>query len=363
MATLTEEPPSDTSSSFVSLISLRDSFHGQRPLRYLKHILLFLASFVAVWGVNVSEFDWTRFSINFSPPGQQAALSLSEQTESSQEEARYLQPSAAFLTIRGISGTAPLVQSQRQLRTSVTTYRVQPGDSVLGIAQKFGLEGNSLLWANEDLAQNPDFLSIGQELNILPIDGAYHTVESGESLEAIADEYNVTPEAIAEYPGNQISPPYELQVGQKLIVPGGEKPYVPRSVTAYQGSVPQGSQKGTGSFAWPMSGNITQGFWEGHRAIDIGAPTGTEIVAVDSGYVAVTQWSDVGYGRMVIIDHGNGYQSLYAHLSSYYVEAGQSVSRGEAIGKCGTTGNTTGPHLHLEIIKDGVRRNPFGYLP
>jgi len=146
-------------------------------------------------------------------------------------------------------------------------------------------------------------------------------------------------------------------------VPGGIKPYVPRQVFAYNGEVPKGAKKGTGSFAWPMSGYITQGFWEGHRAIDIGAPIGTPIVATDSGFVAVAQWSDVGYGRMVIIDHGNGYQTLYAHMDAYFVEAGQSVAKGQTLGKCGSTGNSTGPHLHFEVIKQGVRRNPFNYLP
>jgi len=127
--------------------------------------------------------------------------------------------------------------------------------------------------------------------------------------------------------------------------------------------VPTASKKGTGSFAWPMSGSISQGYWQGHRAIDIAAPLGTSVVASDAGYVAVTQWHNQGYGRMVIIDHGNGYQTLYAHLNSYSVEAGQSVARGQVIGHCGRTGNATGPHLHFEVIKGGARLNPLSFLP
>ena len=276
---------------------------------------------------------------------------------------RYLQRGAAPYTSRVVRAILPLEEPKRQVRTSVIVYRVQPGDTVLGIAAKFDLKGSSLLWASEKLADNPDFLRVGQELNILPLDGAYHTVLKGESLESIAAKYKVEPSAISGYIGNHLELPYDLEPGQELIIPGGIKPYVPRRVFAYSGPVPADAEKGTGHFVWPMSGYITQGFWEGHRAIDIGAPLGTPIVAADSGYVAVAQWSDVGYGRMIIVDHGNGFQTLYAHLEAYYVKVGQSVSKGQQLGKCGSTGHSTGPHLHFEVIKNSVRRNPFIYLP
>jgi LysM repeat protein len=276
---------------------------------------------------------------------------------------RYLSSRAVPSTARVMRDPLPIGEPKREVRTSVFTYRVQEGDTVLGIAQKFGLEGNSLLWANEKLADNPDFLRLGQTLNILPVDGAYHTVAKGETLESIAQEYKVDPSTIASYAGNDLNLPYELKQGQKLIVPGGVKPYVPRRVVAYEGEIPQNAQKGTGSFAWPISGLITQKFWSGHRAIDIGAPRGTTIVAADSGYVIMAQHSDVGYGRMLIIDHGNGYQTLYAHLKAYFVEVGSSVAKGQLIGHCGTTGHSTGPHLHFEIIKNDVCRNPMIYLP
>ena len=276
---------------------------------------------------------------------------------------RYLQRGAVPFTLRVVRDTLPLMEPQRTVRTSVSIYRVQSGDTVLDIANKFRLQGSSVLWANDKLADNPDFLRVGQELYILPVDGAYHAVAKGETLESIAIRYKVDPSVITEYAQNRLMPPYELEPGQKLIIPGGEKPYVPRRVFAYKGPVPEGAKKGTGRFVWPMSGYITQRFWDGHRAIDIGAPVGTPIVASDSGYVAIAQWSDVGYGRMVIVDHGNGFQTLYAHFQAFYVQVGQSVAKGQAIGQCGGTGNTTGPHLHFEVIKSGVRRNPLIYLP
>jgi len=114
---------------------------------------------------------------------------------------------------------------------------------------------------------------------------------------------------------------------------------------------------------WPVAGRITQKFWSGHHAIDIGAPLGTPIYATGSGYVAVAGWSDVGYGRMVIIEHGNGFQTLYAHMQVFYVKEGQWVDKGQQIGEVGSTGNSTGPHLHFEIVLKGVRRNPLIYLP
>ncbi len=118
------------------------------------------------------------------------------------------------------------------------------------------------------------------------------------------------------------------------------------------------------SFAWPASGSVTQQFWGGHRAIDIGSWTGAPVKSADSGYVTVAGggWNS-GYGNYVVIDHGNGFVSLYAHLHSIYVRAGESVARGQQIGTLGNTGNSTGPHLHFEIRYQGVPGNPFSYLP
>ncbi|MFP3897284.1 MAG: peptidoglycan DD-metalloendopeptidase family protein [Anaerolineales bacterium] len=283
------------------------------------------------------------------------------------ESSRYLRARAVPFTSDVMRESLPMGEPEQKVRTSVFTYTVQEGDSVLSIAQEFNLEGDSILWANEELANNPDFLRLGQELNILPIDGAYHTVASGETVESIAKEYEVEPSAITGYAGNALEPSYELKQGDKLIIPGGVKPYEPQQVpqrqTTQRVTTPKDAQKGSGAFAWPMSGRITQKFWSGHQAIDIGAPQGTSIVAADAGHVVVSQDSNVGYGRMLIIDHGNGYETLYAHLSASFVEVGSSVSGGQLIGHCGSTGYSTGPHLHFEIMKNNVRQNPMVYLP
>ncbi len=120
---------------------------------------------------------------------------------------------------------------------------------------------------------------------------------------------------------------------------------------------------GSSHFVWPISGYISQGFRAYHRALDIGADTGVPVKASDSGYVAAAGWSNVGYGNYVVIDHGNGFRTLYAHLSRIDVQAGQPVQQGAVIGAVGATGNATGPHLHFELLQNGVQRNPGDFLP
>jgi murein DD-endopeptidase MepM/ murein hydrolase activator NlpD len=110
-------------------------------------------------------------------------------------------------------------------------------------------------------------------------------------------------------------------------------------------------------------GRITQGFWHGHRAIDIGAPTGSAVQAADGGFVSFAGWTDVGYGYLIVIDHANGFATYYAHLSNIYVGVGQAVERGQVIGAVGNTGRSTGPHLHFEIRYYSEQLNPRAHLP
>ncbi len=248
-------------------------------------------------------------------------------------------------------------------RRGVITYTVQPGDTAESIAEAFGLEATTIVWSNPEVEDAPDLLRIGQALNILPVDGVYHTVEEDDTLASIAEEYEVEVEDIVNLAYNDLQPPnYPIQAGMKLIVPGGSKPYVHKRVTAYAGPVPQGAQA-TGAFIWPVQGVITQWYWWAHRAIDIGAPVGSAIQASDGGYVSFAGWTDIGYGYLIVIDHGNSFSTYYAHLSQIYVAAGQSVSRGQVIGAVGSTGNSTGPHLHFEVRYNDILQNPLVYLP
>lgn len=250
-------------------------------------------------------------------------------------------------------------------RAEITTYVVKPGDTIFGIAAQFGIKPETIMWANGRFVEdNPDLLRVGQELIILPVDGVYHQVGKGDTIEKIAATFKVDPSVIIEYPLNNLDKDDpQIQVGQWLIVPGGTKPYVPRRVVAYEGPIPEGANRGTGSFGWPASGSVSQGYWGRHRAIDIGSWEGAPVMAADSGFVVAAGWDGSGYGRMVLIDHGNGFQTLYAHLKVFYVKVGDSVAKGQKIGEVGTTGNATGPHLHFEVRQNGVQRNPFGFLP
>ncbi len=245
-------------------------------------------------------------------------------------------------------------------RREVIVYVVQPGDTVTSIAQKYGLRPETIQWSNSQLYPYPDLLYIGEELYILPVDGVYHEVEAGDTLESIAEEYKVDVSAMLESEHNDIADPETLVVGQMLIVPGGSKPYVAQVV--YAGPPPPGATLGSGNFMWPVSGVITQGYWGGHRAVDVGAPCGTSIYASDSGYVVSIGWMD-GYGNYILLSHGNGWETLYAHLSQILVRSETSAQRGALIGRVGTTGRSTGCHLHFEIRQYGTKRNPFGLLP
>ncbi|MFN2201358.1 MAG: peptidoglycan DD-metalloendopeptidase family protein [Caldilineaceae bacterium] len=248
----------------------------------------------------------------------------------------------------------------------VRYYTVQAGDTILGIAGKFGLRPESVQWSNPALEQHVDLIRPGDQIIIPPMDGAVHKVAIGDTLSSIADRYDVSVEDIIGYAGNGLTDnSAALAVGQELMIPGGTRPYVQSQSIAYAPSaVPATAQIGSGAFVWPTSGPINQPYWSGHPAVDIGGWTGAPVKAADGGYVALAAsgWNG-GYGNHVIVDHGNGFSTLYAHLNSIYVHTGENVARGQQIGSLGTTGNSTGPHLHLEIRYQGVPRNPMGYLP
>jgi len=324
---------------------------------------------VAIVAIGLSSIEWPAQSAHSLP---MLALPVSAGSRGNEKTAEDV-----LARLNGRSGGVPAnvssgpVARLAQLHTiiperprlDVITYTVQAGDIVQSIAVLFDLQPTTIGWANPAIEDAPDLLRIGQEVSILPIDGAYHEVAEGDTLESIAEEYKVEPEAIATCEYNHLEPPdYSIVEGMWLIVPGGEKPYVPKVVTTYAGAVPEGA-RGTGRFQWPVLGRITQGYWYGHRAIDIGAHTGSALLAADGGFVSFAGWTDVGYGYLVVIDHANGFATYYAHLSNIYVFGGQAVERGQVIGAVGSTGWSTGPHLHFEVRYYGVQQNPRAYLP
>ncbi len=254
----------------------------------------------------------------------------------------------------------------------IITHVVEEGETLSKIAEKYNLSVETILWTN-DLDED-DKIKPGQDLNILPIDGIRHKVKKGETVYSIGKKYGLDDsqvQAIIDYPFNEFlnDETFELVAGQWLMVPDGvklqEKKTTTRtSRTARSTYTPDaGSVAATGDFVWPTSGRITQGYRFYHKAIDIANKGGGSILAADSGVVKVAGWPDgYGYGNRVIIDHGNGYVTLYAHLSVVQVRVGQRVTRGNVIGQMGSTGRSTGTHLHFEVRKGGALMNPLSYL-
>lgn len=249
----------------------------------------------------------------------------------------------------------------------VTEYEVQAGETTSEIAERFGLTVDTLLWANGLTAG--DSIKEGQTLKILPIDGIMHKVKKGETVYSVAKKYAIDPQGIVDYPFNSFTndETFALAVGQQLMVPDGVMPKaIPVSPNTYVASTltpDAGVVSATGRFVWPASGRISQGYRSYHRAIDIANKAGGPILAADDGRVIIAGWPDnSGYGNRIIIDHGNGYQTLYAHLSRFNVVPGQSVSKGNVIGQMGSTGRSTGTHLHFEIRAAGQTQNPLNFL-
>jgi murein DD-endopeptidase MepM/ murein hydrolase activator NlpD len=261
---------------------------------------------------------------------------------------------------------------------NVIQYTVVRGDSLMGIAHSYNIKPETLLWANYDALQDsPDSLRVGQKLNVPPTDGVYYKMAPGDTLDSIAQKFSGTVEDILNWPGNNIdlaNP--EVKPDSFVMVPGGHREFVQwivptvargRSGTAAVGGTACGAGPvGSTNFIWPSPNHWVSGneFWSGHLGIDIAATEGTPIVAADAGVVTMAQggWN-YGYGNVVMIDHGNGYITLYGHLSQINVVPCQGVYAGTLIGLAGNTGNSFGAHLHFEVRLNGGFVNPHYVLP
>lgn len=265
------------------------------------------------------------------------------------------------------------IQTELQ-RTAFVTYTVSAGDTTEAIARRFGLQPSTLAWSNDALEDAPDWLSVGQVLAIPPADGVFYTVEANDTLSGIAERFKVSVEDIVAYPTNQLSQSTNIVPGMQLLVPNGVKlvkPFTARQTEVAQPGAlapsapvvkPVVSAAGS-AFLWPTQGTITQSYWWGHGALDIALASGTPVAASDGGTVTFAGWDNTGYGYMVMLDHGNGFSTLYAHLSQYFVDAGQAVARGQTIAAMGSSGRSTGPHTHFEVRFNGAPLNPLFYLP
>ncbi len=262
-------------------------------------------------------------------------------------------------------------QQTSSQRNETVTYTVQLGDTISSIASRFGVTINTVLWAN-NLSAN-SIIRPGNDLKILPFSGLLYVVKSGDTLSKIASTYKIEVDDIAK--SNNLSANDSLRIGQELILPGATRivstparrvaPAVTTPASTPTTSRPPAStQVSSDSMLWPTEGRrITQYFSWAHNGLDIANKVGTPIYAAEAGTVeiAATGWNG-GYGNTIVINHGGGKKTRYAHFHTLYVRVGDRVEKGETIGTMGSTGRSTGPHLHFEVVINGTRYNPLNYI-
>ena len=306
-------------------------------------------------------------------------------TSANEEELDYI--SVVESDLIAMNATVNTLVPKDRERRGVDVYIVKNGDTLSLIAQKYNISIDTVKWANN---LTSDLVKPGQELDIPPADGVLVKISKNETLSSIATKYNGNEQAIADY--NWLDYPFTLIEGQKLFIPDGRMPTIApprRTIASAPRTYTSGSFSGGSSNApvdpnvgrflgWPVAGGsarISQ-YFKGsiHRGIDIAdrnlpniiAPaTGTVIFAGCAGTCPPlgSTWGGSGYAWSIQVDHGNGYTTWYAHLKSIYVRSGESVSRGQAIGQMGSTGRSTGPHLHFELRRGSGYNSQINPLP
>lgn len=406
MSNLKSDPssnPNDSDSSDgegkLSLIweSISQWGLAEAVIHYSNHILTFITIIIAVYIMrsfysSVEEDHQADIALTAqviaAPTLEAAAEELGSFGGPFSANLQSVFPLPEQLLAQGIPRfTQPQTTIPTRARVVVTTYEVEQGDNLFSIADNFGLRPESILWGNPyGLQGDFRYISPGLTLNILPVDGVYHQWSEGESIQAVARFYEVDVNSILEWPGNHLdsyevdAESLELFDGTWIIVPGGKKeivdwgpPAITRdnpAVAAYYGAGSCGAVYegaiGNGTFIWPTASSQISGYYYDpvlHPGIDIGGPAGNAVFAVDAGVVVYAGFSDYGYGNMVVIDHGTGWQTAYAHLLSYNVSCGQSVYQGDVIAAVGNSGNSSGAHLHFEMTSVLYGKvNPFDWM-
>lgn len=250
-------------------------------------------------------------------------------------------------------------------------HEVARGETPNIIASQYGISADTLLGGNTWLSQESNQLQVGAQLVILPVNGVLHKVRAGETIESIAELYQV-PEAdiIAYGPNNLEFPFYRLVPETELLIPGASIGQffftAPKSVATNAAGQPQWKVFGTGTYIWPVNGRCITQFYNGfHPGLDVSAGEGSPVYASDTGtvtYASFAAGTYYDYGNLIVLNHGNGFETFYAHLSSIGVFPGQTVTQGELIGFTGNTGRSSGPHIHFEIRDRDFRLNPLDRL-
>jgi len=269
-------------------------------------------------------------------------------------------PASAVVSSLDMTEYGVQTQISEKPRDQIVDYTIVKGDTLSTVAQKFAVSVDSIKWANDIRG---DSLTVGQKLKIPPVTGVVHKVKEGDTVYSIAKKYKTDAQKIVNFPFNDFSDldTFALTAGQTLVVPDGVPPQAIAPVMS-RPIIPIPGVAGTGQFQWPTNGIITQYPVWYHMALDIANSGAPGIAAADGGTVILVQYLRYDYGFHIIVDHGNGYSTLYAHLSEIYVKPGDRVSRGQVVGRMGSTGRSTGTHLHFEIRRNGVSTNPLPFL-
>ncbi len=270
-------------------------------------------------------------------------------------------------------GTAIIAQTISEVsesiapRLEVITYTVQEGDTMSTIAQTHGISLTTLLWSNDLSVRS--VIRPGDALRVMPVDGVEHTVKSGDTVLALARKYRADASAVVSF--NKLADAGDLRIGETLIIPGGVRQVaapaprtnaIARIFAPPRMSTPSTATPGSSGMIWPADLRvITQYFGWSHTGLDIDCQYTNDNYAADDGIVQFSGWKG-GYGLTVEVNHGNGIVTRYAHAARNYVTVGQSVSRGQPVELCGTTGRSSGTHLHFEVIVNGQFKNPLGYI-
>jgi murein DD-endopeptidase MepM/ murein hydrolase activator NlpD len=274
-----------------------------------------------------------------------------------------------------------------------TSYTVQPGDTMASIGRKHGVSIDALVWANK--LPDADSIKVGQTIEVPRTSGRLYVVAEGDSLDSIAQSANISVARLAIVNGLEAED--KLEPGQRILIPSPPRPPAegdpaPKAEKpADEPTKPAGAIFGPGAgsglvkpsgnpaavnvstkkvprLSWPIQvkpplARLTTPYSANHRGIDIASPTGTPIKAASGGTVSLVEKSSVGYGWRVVIDHGDTVSTLYSHLSSFSVLEGDKVQMGQKLGEVGSTGLSTGPHLHFELRVSNVPINPRIALP
>ncbi len=387
-----ENPQEEKSAGFIDLKDLFGRLiEGENGKRFATMGGVVLLVVIVVLGMRVFYLNAQNSSGGYAVFAEESTAIGTEESQNGTSEGSLEMPSFVgdLPSLQGGIQRVALLHTSipTRARVDVLVYTVEQGDSLFAIAETFGLKPETVLWGNFDtLADNPHTLQPGQKLNILPVNGTYHEWREGENLIKVSEYYGVDPLDIIQWPGNHIDI-YDFDMdnpsfdpGKMLIVPGGKRElvdYGPPAITrdnpaiaatygpGHCGTVYQGSV-GVGVFIWPTTERWIVGYdynpGANHPAIDIAGSVGSPVWASDNGVVVYSGWSNYGYGYLVVIDHGNGWQTLYAHLNSISVGCGQSVNQGQGIGGLGSSGNSSGAHLHFEMIYVGTKVNPWNFL-